>query len=197
MNLCTNAMKEKIAIYGGSFDPIHRGHIAVAKAALKEENLNHVYFVPAKDQPFKGVPTASAQARMEMISLAIREERAFSLCDFEIKKSGVSYSVETAAYFKEKFPNCALYFIMGEDSYFSLPRWHQAEKLLSMVTPLVVTRNGAQRRSIEENARFVAMPPVDISSTEIRARIHENLPLTGLVPEPVADFIKAKGLYKA
>ena len=190
-------MKEKIAIYGGSFDPVHLGHMAVAHAALEKENLHHVYFVPAKDQPFKGVPTASAADRMAMLFLAIQDCAAFSLCDFELQKPGVSYSVETASYFKERFPKAKLYFIMGEDSYFTLPKWHQAEKLLSMITPLVVTRSGEKRRTIEAGARYIPMPPVDISSTEVRRCIEENLPLLGLVPEGVEDYIRTKGLYKA
>lgn len=190
-------MKEKIAIYGGSFDPVHLGHMAVAHAALEKENLHHVYFVPAKDQPFKGVPTASAEDRMAMLFLAIQDCAAFSLCDFELQKPGVSYSVETASYFKERFPGAELYFIMGEDSYFTLPKWHQAEKLLSMITPLVVTRSGEKRRTIEAGARYIPMPPVDISSTEVRRCIEENLPLAGLVPEGVEDYIRTKGLYKA
>lgn len=181
----------KIGLYGGSFDPIHNGHIAVAQAAAKEKALSEVIFIPSGQSPHKSLCVPPVM-RYEMAKLAIKGNPLFSVSDFETKKQTKCYSFETVTEFKKRYPSDELFFIIGDDEYAMFDTWYRAEELKKMCTFLVITRNGEK---ILPPFCGVKMPPVPISSRDIRTRIKNGDDTDGLIAPSVAEYIKRHGLY--
>jgi nicotinate-nucleotide adenylyltransferase len=202
----------RLGVFGGSFDPPHKGHLQLAAAALDQAQLDRVLLVPAARQPLKPEgPRASDSDRVEMLQLAIAEvpdPSQWEVSTLEIDRGGVSYTVETLAELQRCHPGAALFFLMGADSLAELPHWYEPRRILELATPLVVERPGhpapdvgvldslvsASRRAEIGRCR-VRMPAVDISSSQIRARIAEGGEWQSLVPRQVAHYIEAHGLY--
>ncbi|MBQ2941790.1 MAG: nicotinate-nucleotide adenylyltransferase [Clostridia bacterium] len=183
----------KIALFGGSFDPIHKGHIEIAKEAVKALCLDEVIFIPSGISPHKAGLTASNEDRYNMVCLALENEEKLSVSDFEIKKETKCYSFETVKEFKKLYPSCELYFIIGDDQYEKFTTWYKWEELLKMCRFVVFTRGGAE---IKPPFTEIKIPPIGISSTEIREKIKNGEDVGAKVNEKVLSYIKEKGLYK-
>jgi nicotinate-nucleotide adenylyltransferase len=189
---------EKIAILGGSFNPIHIGHLILANTVCEEFNLDKIIFVPCYIQPLKSNKDfASAEDRLAMIKLAIQNNPKFELSDIEIKRKGKSYTVDTLKYFKQKYDD--LYFVIGADNIKDFHRWKEPDTILKL-TKLIVTNRGGIEKKIPQRLRgkkiFVCkIPDIEISSTLIRNNIRSNKSIKYLVPEKVEKYIIKNKLY--
>ncbi|MBK7350257.1 MAG: nicotinate (nicotinamide) nucleotide adenylyltransferase [Gemmatimonadetes bacterium] len=187
-----------IGLLGGSFDPIHHGHLLVAQAVLEALGLEQVRFVPAREQPFKiGRHGAPAAARARMVALAIAGEPRFALEPLELERPGPSYTVDTLRALRAREPDREFALLVGADAARDLPTWHQADALVGLATLVVFARSGVEVPVLPWPCRRVAVPEVEISATTVRARVASGRPIRYWVPEPVAGFISANGLYLA
>ena len=196
----------KIGIYGGTFDPIHLGHIAIAKAVRKELGLDRVYFVVAADPPHKPDNSRTpAQLRLAMADATLVRERGLLASDLEIIRGGKSYTVETLAEFKRIFPRAKLYFIVGADMLANFPTWYKPDEILSYAVLTAVQREGQAEDlpalAAEIEARFGGKVVIsnacgpEISSTEVRRRMAEAEPIDDIVPTETELFIYENLLY--
>ena len=198
----------KIGILGGTFDPIHNGHLAIAEEARTYLNLEEVLFLPA-GQPWMKSDQAilPANHRLEMIRLAIEGRPYLELSTIEVEHQGPSYSVDTVARLKANSKEDSdLYFIIGWDNLAQIPRWKDPAKLIKLCFLVAIPRPGYDRPDIKKleaeipgiskKAIFMDKPWVDISATDIRNRVAQGLSIKGLVPEKVARYIKENGLYR-
>jgi nicotinate-nucleotide adenylyltransferase len=183
----------KIAIYGGTFDPIHHGHLILARQALEELNLDLVTFVPAAESPFKtDHQSAPAKHRLQMVKLAIENEPGFVVDSLEIDRGGTSFSIDTVLAIRKKFPDSELFFLLGEDNADHLAQWHRFGELEKLVRFIVLSRT---------DKRLPKHYPVihryfEISATEIRNRVANCQQITYLVPEVVLRYIQDHNLYQ-
>lgn len=188
----------KIGLLGGSFDPVHLGHLLVARAALEELGLARLFFIPAAQSPFKpGSPPVPAPLRLQMLRLALAGETACEIDDVEIRRGGVSYTVATLRHYAEKFAGAELFYLIGSDQAALLPQWREAGELARLAEFVVVPRPGQAPAAVPAPFRGQALRgfPVAISSTEIQARVKAGLPITHLTPVPVAEAIANNRLY--
>lgn len=191
--------KPRIALYGGAFDPVHRAHLEVARAARSQASLDEVVFVPAAQSPLKAHgPVAGDAERLKMLELALAGEAGFAVDDSELKRGGVSYTVDTLRGFKERAPDAELFWIIGSDQFTQLDRWHAIEELAQLIVFLVLARPGydlsppmAPKLSWEK----IEAPLMQESSTLIRERISKGQSIEGLLPKSVEAFIQEEGLY--
>lgn len=200
-----NYQNKKIAIIGGTFNPIHIGHLAIAQEAVDFKQLDEIIFIPAGVPPHKNKNIISGNKRLEMVKLAINNNEKFIFSDYEIKKSTKSYSIETVEYIQKIFKNCQLYFIMGEDSFMSIETWFRYEEFLKKVNVLVAKRSIGNIDLLREKiSKFVnngycveEIPAVflDISSTYIREKIRNNKSAKYYLQEDVYNYIVEEGLY--
>ena len=192
--------RKHIGIYGGSFDPIHLGHLIIAQDCLEQTNLDDVVFVPAASSPLKSRSlTASDAHRVRMTQKALEPLPHFSVSDVEIKRGGVSYSVDTVAAFRKIYPDAVLYWILGQDQVNQLERWHRIQELVSSVIFLAVKRPGYEPEEPEiENLKiqYVNSHAFDVSSTEVRERFQHGLPNTLFLPPSVLAYIQSERLYE-
>jgi len=188
----------RIAIFGGTFNPIHKGHIFLATQAKKTLKLNKVVFVPAYIPPHKSSQgIMDADERFHMIELAISGKPSFTVSHYEINKKKKVYSVETAEHFKKVFPKSTqLFFLTGADSLKGLDKWKDADKLFGLCEFVVFSRPGFGLGTKEPCIRAIEMAALDISSTHVRECIKKDRSIIGLVPKPVADYIRRKRLYR-
>jgi nicotinate-nucleotide adenylyltransferase len=197
----------KIGILGGTFDPVHRGHLAIAGEAMARLELAAVYFVPASLTPLKeGNNILPAVHRVEMVRLAIAGNLCFKLSTVEIDRPGISYTVDTIARLKEQFgPGTELFFIIGMDSLAQLPRWKDPSRIIRLCRLVVFPRPGYRIPDLEslevaipgikERVILLDKPLMDISATEIRERVLSSRSVDDLVPGPVAEYIEKHKLY--
>jgi nicotinate-nucleotide adenylyltransferase len=188
----------KIALFGGSFDPVHLGHLLVAMAAREELGLDRVFFIPAAQSPFKpSLPPASPQERLRLLRLALAGDNAAEVDDQELLRGGVSYSIDTVRGYKKKFPDAELFYLIGADQAGQLNLWREADELARQVEFLVIPRPGEPAPKLPTPFRGRALRgfPIGISSSEIRARCRSGLPVTHLTPPAVAEAIKINRLY--
>ena len=196
----------KIALFGGTFDPIHNGHIALAEYFADRLELDKVYVVPANVAPQKQSARTCGRLRLEMCRMAVQGDGRFEVCDFELKREGLSYTFYTVEHLLELHPGARIYLIVGADRFLTLDRWHRFDELKQLVTFCAVPRGDISFEQLSVRAlelegmgcdTFVnSWEPVDISSTLIRSRAAEGLPLDGLVLPEVEDFIRRNGLYR-
>ncbi len=206
--------KTRIGILGGTFDPIHNGHLMIAKEALEEYDLSKVIFIPTGISYMK-TDVSDAAFRFEMVRLAIKDTPEFEISDVEIKREGNTYTCDTIAYFKEIYPYAELCFIVGTDSLFSMERWRNIDYVLHNCTILCATRTGNSSEDATKNAElakanelealfnasisFIHCKPMDISSTDIRNYRKNNPDTESLgdleVPHAVAEYILRQDLY--
>lgn len=184
----------KIGIFGGTFDPVHVGHLAIAEAALESAKLDRVIFVPARQSPLKDrEPTASAADRLAMLEAATKNEPRFSVSRVELEREGPSYTVDTLNALKAEGD---LYLILGSDALAELHRWRSPERIRALASLLVARRPGAPEPAAGSGARAFDAPCLDISSRELRARASRGLSLRYLVPDDVWRHIERNGLYR-
>lgn len=187
--------RKQVALLGGTFNPLHVGHLIMAQAVGTELALDQVRFMPDNLPPHIDAKTAiSAEHRVAMIEAAIRDNPLFALDLTEIKRGGVSYTIDTMKALKAAHPDTDYYFIIGADMVNYLPKWRMIDELVKLVTFVGVKRRGyapASRYPI----LWVDAPLIEISSTLIRERVRHHQSIRYLVPKPVAAYIKKEGLY--
>lgn len=196
----------RIGIFGGTFDPVHFGHIRVARAAVEELNLDTLYMVVASDPPHKSNRNRlSVDIRYQMLQLALRDEERVHASDIEIKRVGKSYTVDTLEEFSKRFRGSELFFIVGGDMLNDFPRWRAPEEILKMATLVGVTRPDtvSDMRLLADKIENLFGGTViltqfsgpNISSTMIRDRVYNAKPINTLVPKEIELFIYEKALY--
>lgn len=194
-------MSQKIGIIGGSFDPIHNGHLIIALDACEQFELDRVLFVPAFQAPLKSKsPDASPCQRMQMVRLATAGEPKFEASDVDYRFESTSYSVRTASTLTEDFPGAELHWILGADQIAQLHLWRDIEKLSQLVRFIAFERPGFQSLTSPELPACTRilrgqMRQLEISSTEIRQRLKNGRPAKYFLPAQVFDYIKAENLY--
>lgn len=211
----------KLGIFGGSFDPVHCGHLELARACHEQAQLDEVWFTPTAIQPLKhGGPQASDADRIEMLRLAIGQSTSsepgrprppqsprlnWRVCTLEIDRGGYSYTVDTLRQIHAELPETKLFFLMGADALREVPSWKEPAEIFRLARPLVVARAGEPAPDLsalmplcpaENPPQHVAMQKINVSSSEVRRRVATGQSLEGLLPDAVADYIEAHGLYR-
>lgn len=198
----------KTGIMGGTFNPIHMGHLMIAQCAFEQHGLDEVLFMPSKIPPHKEQALlASEDDRRNMVELAIKENPDFVLSTMELDREGTTYSVDTLQELVEKDKNRKYYFILGADSLFDLPMWREPERFLSMAAILVASRHGMEQTKLLEQIErlkreyggefsMVTVPIIDISSSQIRDKVRKRESIRYYVTDSVRYYIEEKGLYQ-
>lgn len=190
----------RLGFFGGSFDPIHNGHLSVARRARDACSLEKVFFIPAGQNPLKAdAPKADEADRLKMVQIAIQRERAFDVIDFELNQEELSFTYRTVEYLAARYPEHELFWIIGSDNVKTLHRWFRIDDLTRWVTFLVYERpgtEGAEPRPIA-NLSLTRIPGTlsFASSTEVREAISSGRPTTKLLPDRVRDYIHHHQLY--
>jgi nicotinate-nucleotide adenylyltransferase len=196
-----------IGVLGGTFDPVHNGHLEVADEAHKKLNLAEVIFMPAGQPWMKSDRViAPARHRLQMLRLALVDKPYCKISTMEIEREGPTYTIDTVHELKKQLrPGDELFFIMGQESLVQLPQWHEASRLISLCRFVVAPRPGCPRPDfkamekvlpgIRRQVMLLDRPYADISGTDIRERAARGLSIHHLVPEPVNRYIKEQGLY--
>ncbi len=191
----------RVGLFGGSFDPVHSAHVALAEAALTDLRLDEVRWIPAGQPWQKERPITPAEHREAMVALAIAHEPRFVLDRTELQRSGPSYTLDTVRTLAAAEPGTEWVLIIGQDQYTGLHTWRDWQTLLGGVVLAVANRPGPPRQPHPEVRalahRMVPMPMLDISSTEIRRRVTDGASISDLVPPDVARYIESHGLYRA
>ena len=189
----------RIGILGGTFDPIHKGHLALAHAALKQLRLDCVFFVPAYRHPLKqkeSFVSASPKARLQMVKLAVKGKPKFKVSDCELKRKEVSYTVDTLRYFRRRYPKPnELFFITGGDWGKRLDQWKDIRIIFSLAHFVVAKRPGFDIRKLPGGIRALDFRPLKISSTQIRRQLRKGKSLEPFIPKIVVRYIKKHKLY--
>lgn len=185
-----------IGLFGGSFDPIHHGHLLVAQLVLEAVGLEQLRFVPAREQPFKaGRHAARAADRARMVAAAIAGAPRFALEPLELERTGPSYTVDTLRALRAREPQTDFALLVGADAAGDLPLWHEADALPGLATIIVITRPGADLPGLPWPVRVVSVPAIEISATAIRERVAAGHSIRYWVPDPVAQIIHDAELY--
>jgi nicotinate-nucleotide adenylyltransferase len=204
--------KRKIALFGGTFDPIHLGHTTIAADALEHIGAEKIIFVPAKRSPLKGfLPRANDNHRLNMISLAIASEKIFQVSDYELKRPAPSYTLETIRKFQADYgSDTSIHWLIGADGVDDLAYWYKITELIDACNLTTMYRAGCEtpnfarfeetwgRQRIEKLQRNIIQTPlVDISSTKIRDLIAKSGDISKMLHPAVADYIRKNGLYQS
>ncbi len=191
---------KRIGIFGGTFDPVHLGHLAIAQTAKAQAHLDKVLFVVAAAPPHKsGDALTPADTRVAMTAAAIREEPAFELSRIELDRPGLSYTADTLALLKKSMPGARLFLIVGYDSAIDLPRWHSPENIMRLATLLIAPRPENTQPLpplLKGHYEMLVMPEYRLSSSDIRARLQRGECVSGALPEAVMRIIQEKRLYR-
>lgn len=182
----------KIGLYGGSFDPVHIGHMAVAREAKRQFDLDKVIFIPTGNMPHKKGCTASDADRIKMLELSM-DDKCLSVSDYEMKRSEISYSADTVEYFKSCYPDDEIYFIIGGDSYAYIDKWYQPWRIFKNATVVVFPRHG---EDVLPPAKKLVVTEIDVSSSEIREKIKSGENVSNLLKKEVFDYIIENVLYQ-
>lgn len=186
-----------VGLLGGSFDPVHHGHLIVARAAAEQLGLRELRFMPAREQPFKqGRHGASAAQRAAMIELAIAGEPALALERAELDRPGPSYTVDTLRALREREPDLDPVLLIGADAASELPDWKEPDAVLALARVVVFARAGHAGTEIAGIWRTIDVPAMEISATGIRERVRAGQSIRYLVPDAVADYVAVHGLYR-
>lgn len=198
----------RLGVLGGTFDPVHRGHLALAGAARDELGLEQVLFVPA-GQPWRktGQEIGANGDRLAMLRLALEGDPSFEIATLELERSGPSYTADTLEALAAQRRGDELYFIVGQDALADLPNWVRPERILELARLAVARRPTVSAEALEEAQRrvpglrervvWLKMPPVEVSATEIRERVGRGQPIRGMVAPAVERYIQQHGLYRA
>jgi len=188
----------KLGLFGGSFDPVHLGHLLVARAAVEELGLDRLFFIPTAQSPFKPAnPPAPASIRQQLLRLALAGKTNCEIDDQEIRRGGVSYTVETLRDYAKRFPHAELFCLIGADNAAKLNEWREPGELARLAQFVVTPRPGEAPVDFPSPFRGRTLKgfPLAVSSSEIRARVKAGLPVELLVPPAVAGAIHAAKLY--
>jgi nicotinate-nucleotide adenylyltransferase len=208
--LLTSDELMRIGLLGGTFDPVHYGHLLLAESCREQGRLDEVWFVPAAVPPHKQNQTlSSAAARLEMLRLAVGGHEAFRVSEIELTRGGVSYTVDTLAAIRAERPDAELFLLLGGDSLVDMPTWRDPRRILELARPMTVGRPGSPTPNYRVLDAFVdpailaglaalhvEMPLVGISSRDLRRRVAEGRSIRYQVPRAVEQYIATAGLYK-
>ena len=188
-----------IGVFGGSFDPIHLGHLITTRLVYEQRNLEKIIFIPNNVSPLKTELTPTpAVHRMKMLKLAIESFPYFESCDYEINKKGISYTYDTLLELKKSFSKIEL--IVGYDNLLVFDKWHLPKNILEVATLIVMKRStdveAKTQNEFFNSAIIVETPTIEISATDIRKRVKDGLSIEYLVPKSVKEYISKNGLYK-
>ncbi|MFL5401530.1 MAG: nicotinate-nucleotide adenylyltransferase [Gemmatimonadales bacterium] len=185
-----------IGLFGGSFDPVHHGHLIVAQVAREQLGLDVIRFVPAREQPFKrGRHHTSAEHRAAMLSLALAGTSGFAVETAELSRPGPSYTIDTLRDLHQRDPGANLVLLLGADAAAELPAWHETERIRDLARVVVFARPGAAIPDIPGISTTIEVPAIDISATGIRERVRRGQSVKYWVPDSVAEYISAHRLY--
>lgn len=193
-----NLHRQRLGLYGGSFNPIHLGHRLVADAALEELQLDRLVFIPAARSPFKPeAPELPAAARLRLLRLALAGEPRYAVDARELERGGISYTIDTLRDYRSAYPETDLFYLIGADHVPLLPKWRDASSLAQLAEFVVVSRPGKPDVSLPPpfQGRHLRGFPIDISSSQIRHRVRQGLPVEALVGSAVAADILNNRLY--
>ena len=191
-------MKMKIGLFGGSFDPVHLGHLLVAQAAVEELGLDKLFFMPAAQSPFKPEnPPAPAAVRLQLLRLALAGKTNFEIDELEIQRGGVSYTVDTLRDYGRRFPAAEIFYLIGADNVAGLNKWSEPDELATLAEFVAVPRPGGEAAVFPPPFRGRTLKgfSFEVSSSQIRARVKAGLPVEHLVPPFVAGAIRDARLY--
>jgi nicotinate-nucleotide adenylyltransferase len=189
---------QRIGLFGGSFDPVHCGHLLVAQAACEELQLSRLFFIPAAQSPFKpGTTPAPAFERVRLLRLALAGQTRFEIDEQELERGGVSFTIDTVREQGRRFPQAGLFYLIGADHVAQLPQWREAEELARRLQFVVVPRPGEAPPAAHPpfRLRFIEGFPLAVSSSQIRSRVRAGHSIDGLVPPAVAEAIRNYRLY--
>jgi nicotinate-nucleotide adenylyltransferase len=193
----------RLGVFGGTFDPVHYGHLLLAESCREECRLDRVLFLPAAVPPHKPATALTPAAhRVEMLKLAIGGHPQFEVCTYEIDRGGVNYTFETLIALREQHPDAEIFFLMGSDSLRDLPTWREPARICELATLVVACRPDASSQppdepALEKVARcHVEMPAIGISSRDLRRRVAEGHSIRFQTPRGVEKYIEAQGLYR-
>ena len=209
-------MTKAVGIFGGTFDPIHNGHLRSALEVLQQFDLDHIRLIPSARPPHREQPKATPEQRVMMLHLAIKNSAQFVVDDRELKREGASYTIDTLKSLRQEMPDTRLYLILGSDAFSGLSTWHQWDKLLDFSHIIVMQRASeplslsadidgwfqARKGTAEDNALLagkiwpVTLTQLTISATAIRADIAQGRKPAFLTPDPVVSFIEQLSLYQ-
>ncbi len=196
---CGDAVENmKIGLFGGSFDPVHLGHLLVAQAALEELGLDRLFFIPAAQSPFKPQSQpAPASARLQWLRLALAGKTRCEVDDQEIRRGGVSYTIETLREYAKRFPGAQVYYLIGADNAAKLNEWREAGELAKLAEFVAIPRPGGTAADFPSpfRGRILKGFPLGVSSSEIRARVKAGRTIEDLVPPAVAEAVQAARSY--
>ena len=189
----------RIGIFGGTFNPLHNGHVALAKAFLRQAGLDEVWFVVSPQNPFKKNDALLADSlRLEMVRRAVADIPGMRVSDVEFHLPRPSFMYVTLKHLRKVYPHCTFTLLIGGDNWAAFDRWANADEILANYDIVVYPRSGEviDPATLPANVRILNTQLIDISSTAIRRRIAMGLPITDLVPPAISAFIAEKGLYK-
>ncbi len=205
-------MADDVCLFGGTFDPVHHGHLIVARAVAERMGFDRVMLIPTHSPPHKPPTRASAADRLAMLKLAIESDALFDLCELELHRRGPSYTLDTLQALRPRAGEGTLYWLIGADMLTDLPHWHRVEEVLELAHLLVAARATdagsaedalaalagklADRHLCRLRENLLPTPQIDISSTDIRRRVHAGKSIRYLVPDAVARYIAEHGLYQ-
>jgi len=185
-----------IGLLGGSFDPVHHGHLIVGQVAAERLGLDGLRFVPAREQPFKrGRHAAPPEHRAAMLELAVQGQEGFSVERAELERAGPSYTVDSLRALRGREPGAEFTLLLGADAAVDLPLWREATELPGLARIVVFARPGAAVPSLPMIAESIEVPAVDISATEIRRRVRAGRSIRYWVPDAVAEYVARHRLY--
>lgn len=197
----------RLGIFGGTFDPVHYGHLLLAEQCREQLGLDEVWFLPAATSPFKqGQRTTSAEHRVAMLELAVAGHPAFRVSELELRRGGTSYTVDTLAELQAQHADHELFLLIGADSLTDLPHWREPARILELATVAAVNRGRSaadleaivpQLPAAAGRVSLVQMPAVDISATDLRGRAAAGRSIRYLTPRPVEEYIRQHRLYSA
>ncbi|WP_138493305.1 nicotinate-nucleotide adenylyltransferase [Paenibacillus pinistramenti] len=193
--------RKKVGIMGGAFDPIHTGHLLAAEAARDQYGLEEVWFMPSHLPPHKAKAGVSGEQRLELVKAAIASNPAFLPLDIELRRGGISYTVDTIKELRAEHPEIDFYFIIGADMVNYLPKWEGIDELVEMITFIGLQRPGSMLELdslpdfIQSGVVLAEMPLVDISSSLIRSRLKKGQSIRYLVPDSVYELMIRSGAY--
>jgi nicotinate-nucleotide adenylyltransferase len=194
----------RTAVFGGTFDPPHVGHLAVAQDVHETLGLDTVLFIPAARPPHKeGVEITDPELRFRMVEAAVGDDPRFRVSRLELEREGPSWTVETLRRLRERDPGGTLFLLLGADQWAGFGSWREPEAILELATPVLMSRNGDHPQEVDPGLpsglrpefREVRVTRMDLSSTELRHRVREGRPIRYLVPEPVRRIIEDEKLY--
>ena len=196
----------RIGIMGGTFDPVHNGHLAIARSAAEQLELSQVLFIPAGNPHFKrNQEVTSASQRADMVALAIEDDSLFALDLCEVERKGITYTADTLEELTQRYEGARLFFIMGTDSAITLPGWKRAEDVARLCTIVVAKRPGQSTERVREalatssvdfDVMYLDVPQIDVSSTQLREDVARGRDVSAMIPALVEAYISQMGLYR-